>query len=136
MRTKVRSPTAPPKRPLPPALAQNLWKPGQSGNPSGQSGEYGEVVRLARALSVRAIERLGELIESADERVAVVAANAVLDRALGKPRPVQDEKAGSVEERIAQMTPEERLERLAELTKRAVQSLDGWRVVIKGDSSR
>lgn len=73
----MRSPTAAPKRPLPPALAQNLWRPGQSGNPLGQSGEYGEVVRLARALSVRAIERLGELLESADERVAAVACQAM-----------------------------------------------------------
>src|SRR5260370_37613443 len=130
MRTKVGSAGAAPKRRgLPPALAANRWKPGQGGNPSGHSGEYGEVLKLARALSVRALERLGELIESEDERVAVVAANAVLDRALGKPRPAQDEKAGSLEERLARMTPEERRARLAELTKRALRSLeeDGWR---------
>ena len=48
----------------------------------------------------------------------------VLDRALGKPRPAQDEKAGSLEERLAQMTPEERRARLAELTQRALRSLE------------
>ena len=119
-----------------PAFLARTWKPGESGNPSGHSGEYGEVLKLARALSVRAMERLGELIESADERVAVVAANAVLDRALGKPRPAQDEKAGSLEERIAQMTPQERRARLAELTQRALRSLaeDGWPVAIEGEA--
>ena len=37
-----------PKRNLPPALAASRWRPGQSGNPSGHSGEYGEAMRLAR----------------------------------------------------------------------------------------
>src|SRR5579864_289979 len=117
------------------AFLARTWKPGESGNPSGHSGEYGEVLKLARALSVRAIERLGELIESADERVAVVAANAVLDRALGKPRPAQDEKAGSLEQRIAQMTPQERRARLAELTQRALRWLEeGRRDAIEGEA--
>ena len=33
-----------------------------------------------------AIERLSELLESEDDRVAAVACNALLDRAFGKPR--------------------------------------------------
>ena len=57
-------------RVLSPAFLERRWKPGQSGNPSGQTAEYGEIVTLARTLSVRAIERLGELMESADERVS------------------------------------------------------------------
>jgi hypothetical protein len=122
-RTKVGSPTPAPKRQLPPALAANIWKPGQSGNPSGHSAEYGEVLRLARMLSVRAIERLAELMESADERVAVVAANAILDRAHGKPRPLV-EKHASMEDRIAAMSPAERLARLRELTQKALQTLE------------
>ncbi len=76
-----RSPAAK-QRVLSPAFLAKRWKPGQSGNPSGQTAEYGEVVALARSLSMRAIERLGELVESEDERVAAVAANAILDRAL------------------------------------------------------
>ena len=50
-----------PKRQLPPALAANRWRPGQSGNPSGHSGEYGEAMRLARQAAPRAILRLMEL---------------------------------------------------------------------------
>jgi hypothetical protein len=71
---------------LSPGFLERQWKPGQSGNPSGQAAEYGEVVRLARSLTMRAIERLGELMESEDERVVAVACNAILDRAFGKPR--------------------------------------------------
>jgi hypothetical protein len=83
---------------------------GQSGNPEGQTAEYGEVVGLARSLSVRAIERLGELMESEDERVAAVACSAVLDRAFGKPQARPLEKEDEQIDRIQRMTPEERLE--------------------------
>jgi hypothetical protein len=43
-----------------------------------------DVREAARAACPRAIERLKEMIESKDERVAVMAANAILDRAYGK----------------------------------------------------
>jgi hypothetical protein len=43
-------------------------------------------VRLAGQAAPAAINRLIELMSSADERVASVACNAVLDRAFGKPR--------------------------------------------------
>jgi hypothetical protein len=113
------SPAPAPKRSLPPALAANIWRPGQSGNPSGNSGTYGEVVKLARLLSVRAIERLGELVESTDERVAAVACQAILDRAFGRPRPTI-EKQETLEDRIEAMSPEERRARLRELTEKAL----------------
>jgi hypothetical protein len=74
-------------RVLSPAFLERRWKPGQSGNPSGQTAEYGDVIRLAQSLSLRAIERLAELIESEDERVAAGACNPILDRAFGKPQP-------------------------------------------------
>lgn len=74
------------KRKLPSALAANRWQPGQSGNPSGHSGEYGEAMRLARQAAPDAVRRLTELMQSEDERVAAVACNAILDRAFGKPK--------------------------------------------------
>jgi hypothetical protein len=83
------------KRPLPPALVKNLWKRGQSGNPSGQSSLYGETVTLARQAAPDAMRRLIELMRSEDERVASVACNAVLERAFGKPKdydPATEEK--------------------------------------------
>jgi hypothetical protein len=94
---------AAPKRKLPPALAANRWRPGQSGNPSGHSGEYGEAMKLARQAAPGAVRRLIELAEldqldnqgiliplkdlpEADRRVVTVAANSLLDRAFGRPK--------------------------------------------------
>jgi len=64
------------------------------------------VVKLARQLSVRAVERLAELMESEDERVAAVACGAILDRAFGKPQthPDQDSEA----DRVSELTPQQR----------------------------
>src|ERR1700674_2472863 len=95
-------------RALSPGFLERRWKPGQSGNPSGHAAEYGEVIRLARSLSIRAVERLGELMESEDERVAAVACSAVLDRAFGKPRTNPPQKEDSLAARLARMTPEQR----------------------------
>jgi hypothetical protein len=97
-----------PKRQLPPALAANRWRPGQSGNPSGHSGEYGEAMRLARQAAPRAMLRLMELaaldrideqgnliplhqLPEADPRVVAVAANSLLDRAFGRPKQLLDD---------------------------------------------
>jgi hypothetical protein len=63
------------------------WKPGQSGNPTGIQGEgYREVLRLARDAAPEAARRLIELTRSPDERISLVASQAVLERAYGKPR--------------------------------------------------
>jgi hypothetical protein len=92
---------------LPPPSA-NRWRPGQSGNPSGHSGEYGEAMRLARQAAPRAILRLMELaaldriyeqvnliplqqLPEADPRVVAVAANPLLDRAFGRPKQLLDD---------------------------------------------
>src|SRR6516162_2856016 len=103
-----------PKKALSPALAANRWKPGQSGNPSGNSGEYGQAVRLARQAASYAVQRLIQLMDSEDERVAAVACNSILDRAFGKPGLVKEEK-DDLETRLANMTREERLARMREL---------------------
>src|SRR5260370_42625834 len=110
------------ERVLAPGFLDRRWKPGQRGNPSGQTGEYGEVVRLAQSLSVRAIERLGELMESEDERVSVVAANSLLDRAYGKPQSQRPEEH-SIEAKLARMTPEERAADARELAERVRRGL-------------
>jgi hypothetical protein len=52
-------------------------------------------------------------MESEDERVSVVACNALLDRAFGKPKPAVEEK-DDMDARIASMSREERL---AEMTR-------------------
>src|SRR5262245_30431021 len=52
-----------------------------SGRPKPPAGMR---TRLAE-LSPRAVERLGELLDSGDERVRLEAAKAILDRHLGRP---------------------------------------------------
>jgi hypothetical protein len=103
-----------PKRILPPALVANQWKRGQSGNPSGHSGEYGQAMRLARQAAPYAVHRLIALMDSEDERVAAVACNAILDRAFGKPGPAKEEK-DDMGARLASMTREERLAEIQRL---------------------
>jgi len=105
------------------SFLKQQWKPGQSGKPEGHAAEYGEVVELARSLSVRAIERLGELMESDDERVAAVACSAALDRAFGKPQPRPLEKEDEQIARIQRMTPEERMAD-------ATRLIDGVRAIL------
>ncbi len=76
-------------------------KIGAPGNPLGHSGAYGEAMRLARQAAPNAVRRLIELAEidqvdengnllplskNADPRVVIVAANAVIERAFGKPK--------------------------------------------------
>ena len=96
---------------------------GQSGNPTGFSGAYGEAVRLARQAAPYAVRRLIALMDSEDERVAAVACNSILDRAFGKPGLVKEEK-DDLETRIANMTREERLARMSELLEPMRQYLD------------
>lgn len=58
---------------------------GQSGNPSGRPKEPGWVKELARQHTPRAIERLVEWMESNHPSASPAAANALLDRAWGRP---------------------------------------------------
>jgi len=63
------------------------FQKGKSGNPGGRPQVRGEVRELAQSKAPRAFKRLIELMESKDQRVAMAASNAVLDRAYGKPSP-------------------------------------------------
>lgn len=67
------------------------FQPGRSGNPSGRAKLPDAFKELARKQSKRALERIIELVESTDERVAIMAAKEVLDRAYGKTKPAEDE---------------------------------------------
>ncbi len=63
-------------------------RPGVSGNPLGRPrGKNALAVkRAARSYSERAIHRLAEIMEDDDLRAGVVAAKAILDRAVGLPK--------------------------------------------------
>lgn len=70
--------------------------------------------KLAQQAAPYAVNRLIELMDSDDERVAAVACNSILDRAFGKPR-AEGEGIDSLELRVVNMTREQRLARMREL---------------------
>ena len=45
------------------------WLPGRSANPGGRTGVPAVIKAKLRELSPRAVERLGELLDSDDERI-------------------------------------------------------------------
>jgi hypothetical protein len=63
----------------------HLWKPGQSGNPSGRPKGLTAIMRAYQAAEPEARERLLQLMRSEDGNVALKAAQYVIDRAYGKP---------------------------------------------------
>lgn len=58
---------------------------GISGNPGGRPEVEGKARKIAQRAGPRAMRRLIQLMRSPNERVAVAAASAILDRAYGKP---------------------------------------------------
>lgn len=53
------------------------WLPGRSANPGGRPGVPKEIRSTLRELSPRAVERLGVLLDSEDERIRLEAAKAI-----------------------------------------------------------
>lgn len=63
------------------------FKKGQSGNPGGKPKALREVIALARSHTVLSINTLAEIAAKGDsEQARLGAANALLDRAWGKPK--------------------------------------------------
>lgn len=88
--------TMPPTPPEPPLYRVpshghgrlRVIRPGESGNPTGRNGHYGEVQRLCREAGPAVAKRLIEIALDPNEetRVSVVAAQEVLNRGFGRPR--------------------------------------------------
>jgi hypothetical protein len=83
-------------------------------------------MKLARNLSLRAVQRLGELMESEDDRVVAVACNSILDRAFGKPKASGEEKDDLVA-RLEAMAPEQRVEEARKLLEEGKKYLPAYR---------
>lgn len=61
------------------------FRSGTTGNAGGRPSLPPDVREALEAGSLRAAQRLVDLLDSKDERVALMAANAILDRLYGKP---------------------------------------------------
>jgi hypothetical protein len=83
-------------------------------NPTGKSGAYGEMQRLARDHSPRTVRFLIDVVENEkeDTRNRLVASQMLLDRAWGKAKEMPEK---SPKEVLADMTDEELAQHTAEM---------------------
>src|SRR5689334_18290756 len=98
------------------------WQKGQAPNPGGRGGQYHDAIRILREwATIRGAERMLELAESDDERVAAMMTQAIWDRAFGKPRERPPEADGNSRTAIdlTKLRPEE-LQLLRTLFERGV----------------
>ena len=102
------------------------WQKGTAPNPGGKTGEYHETVALARQTSVAAMRKVIEKMDSNDDRVAFIAAQAILDRAWGKPKDYdpKEAQASGLRFDIDALTPEERAVLLAIIRRGAVRQAE------------
>lgn len=104
---------------LPPSKSgQGRFQKGVSGNPGGRPAMAPEVREALEGASERAAQRLVELVDSDDPRVALMASNAILDRLYGKPAQTVDAKVqttdvGAMHLQILQEIAERRSAQLA-----------------------
>ena len=61
------------------------FQKGQSGNPGGRSKLPADIREAFKAKAPQALEVLTRCLQSGDDRVAIMAAQAILDRGYGKP---------------------------------------------------
>ena len=104
---------------------------GASGNPTGRPKSQTGVLALARSNSIEAIERLVTLMRTAEsEQVQLNAANAILDRAYGKPKESKD-----VEINVTRRAREVALSDLSDAQIEALQAYcDALPQVIEGEA--
>jgi hypothetical protein len=101
------------------------FKRGQSGNPGGRNGEYGEMMRICRQFTPDAAYTLAALMfGSDDDRVRAICAKELMERAWGKPRDVEPDTGDPAS-----------LERRAQLIAAVMQLLSGHKSKTDPDAS-
>src|ERR1700674_4804218 len=65
---------------------QDLPRLGQSGHPGGKGGTFYEAQQICRQATPEAARVMVELLNSVDDRVRLMAADKVYERAFGKPK--------------------------------------------------
>lgn len=88
------------------------FQPGQSGNPGGRPAIPDELKVRLQNLSTKAVDALEQALGSPDDRVRIVAATALLDRAFGRPAQQADVTKTAVD------TSHEHLQALLRMAKR------------------
>jgi hypothetical protein len=72
------------------------WRKGETGRVSNVASRYTETQQYARQHSMEAVKTLVERLQDPDGRIAVVAANSILERAWGKVREMKPEEREQV----------------------------------------
>ena len=70
------------------------FQKGQSGNPGGRSKLPADIREAFKAKAPQALEVLTRCLQSDDDRIAMMAAQAILDRGYGRPTQSIDAKIG------------------------------------------
>ena len=73
-------------------MATGRFQPGHSGNPGGRPKIERQIVELCRGSAAEAIETLLSVMRAGKPAEALAAANAILDRAFGKPKQVAEHR--------------------------------------------
>ena len=70
--------------------------PGESANPGGRPSGIKELREMTRQYTKEAVDVLVKHLRDPDPRVALFAANSLLDRGYGKPSPAADEDRSDI----------------------------------------
>ncbi len=95
------------------------WRPGETGNPGGIGGEYARVRSLAKSKAMDAMQELVNLLGCDDERIRYMAAMAILERGVGKPRDHSNEDDALAKLDLTKLSAEDQA-KLAELLGRVM----------------
>jgi hypothetical protein len=98
---------------------------GQSGNPGGRSKLPADIREAFKARAPQALEVLTRCLQSNDDRVAMMAAQAILDRGYGKP-------AQSIDAKIS----EDRVRYIVELPEKSATTEEWLEGIRREDAGR